>query len=285
MGAEASKRAGFRRILAAIILTVGGTGLCGAAVVDFASTVVVGPVGTAAANGTTLLAALTGISGSASAPMLLKIEPGIYDVGSTPVAMKSWVDLEGSGRGITTIRGSLTGGSTGSGIVVVAADSELRSLSVVNDSSDMADSAAVVVSVGGRVTDVAAVATDSWVLHRAILAWSSSGSSPLPVIRDVTATAVGRALQVFAPGLEADNLEAVGSEAFLLSSGSVSARNSIFKGSITATSLGDVAFVASQLDGALSCEFSDCSCVASHDADFRELTAACVSCSPADWCK
>jgi hypothetical protein len=44
-------------------------------------------------------------SPSATNRWLLKIEPGIYDVGATSLQMRSWVDIEGSGIGMTTIRG------------------------------------------------------------------------------------------------------------------------------------------------------------------------------------
>ena len=71
-------------------------------------TVLVSPVpGNPVASGTALRNALAGISSpSSSNPWLLKIEPGIYDVGTISLQMRSWVDIEGSGIGVTTIRGS-----------------------------------------------------------------------------------------------------------------------------------------------------------------------------------
>ena len=67
--------------------------------VPFRRIIVVGPIGTASQNGSALLAALAGITdASATNPYLLKIEPGDYDVGSTRVTMKPFVDLEGSGE-------------------------------------------------------------------------------------------------------------------------------------------------------------------------------------------
>jgi hypothetical protein len=72
-------------------------------------TVLVSPVpGNQLASGTALRNALTGIpSPSSTDRWLLKIEPGIYDVGTTQLQMRSWVDIEGSGIGMTTIRGSV----------------------------------------------------------------------------------------------------------------------------------------------------------------------------------
>ncbi len=60
----------------------------------------VGPVeGDPAASGTALLNALSGITGASEAnPYLLKVEPGVYDLGTGTLRMKSFVDIEGSGE-------------------------------------------------------------------------------------------------------------------------------------------------------------------------------------------
>ena len=96
-------------------------------------TVLVSPVpGNPAASGTALVNALAGISAPSSTNRwLLKIEPGIYDVGATSLAMRSWVDVEGSGIGVTTVRRALTApaGAT-AGTVNGASDAELRLLTV-----------------------------------------------------------------------------------------------------------------------------------------------------------
>lgn len=55
--------------------------------------------GSPSSNGTNLLAALASITtASASSPWLLKIEPGLYDLGSSQLVAKAYVDFEGSGR-------------------------------------------------------------------------------------------------------------------------------------------------------------------------------------------
>lgn len=81
---------------------------------------------------------------SASNPCLLKILPGVYDIGNTPFEMLPFVDVEGSGTNVTTI---LTTTVTSEGAVVGASLSEIRSLSI--DAS----------APGGTV--VAIVATDA----------------------------------------------------------------------------------------------------------------------------
>lgn len=66
---------------------------------------------------------------SASNPYLVKIEPGIYDLEADSLFMRSYVDIEGSGEGVTTITSAI---ATGSGTVVGANNSELRYLTVTN---------------------------------------------------------------------------------------------------------------------------------------------------------
>jgi hypothetical protein len=91
-------------------------------------TIIVGPVGTDADNGVALLAALAGITtATATNPWLLKIEPGIYDLGASSLSMKSYVDIEGSGETVTTIRSA-----SASATIAGASSSEIRSLTVEN---------------------------------------------------------------------------------------------------------------------------------------------------------
>lgn len=75
----------------------------------FARIKVVSPVGTPLQNGTALRQALGAIptSGTAlpskTAPWLLLVEPGTYNLGTTGLRMKAWVDLRGAGMNMTTI--------------------------------------------------------------------------------------------------------------------------------------------------------------------------------------
>jgi hypothetical protein len=96
-------------------------------------TVLVKPVGSAAANGAALLAALAGIaSPSAANPWLLKIEPGVYNVGAPgSLVMRPFVDIEGSGETVTKITGPGDGSNT-VGTVQAVNNSELRFLTVEN---------------------------------------------------------------------------------------------------------------------------------------------------------
>ena len=95
-----------------------------------ASTVVVHPtLGNAAASGPALLAAMATITGpSSTRPFALVLEPGIYDLGSSSLTMKSYVDLVGSGFNTTVIKST-----SASGTIVGAEASEIRNVTIQSD--------------------------------------------------------------------------------------------------------------------------------------------------------
>ncbi len=99
--------------------------------VTYARTELVSPAGTPARSGAALLAALAALNdASETAPALIRIEPGVYDLGSQPLQMKPWVDIEGSGQSMTLLKGGVDG--LESGVVVGASNAELRLLGVEN---------------------------------------------------------------------------------------------------------------------------------------------------------
>ncbi|MBK8598213.1 MAG: hypothetical protein IPN83_22070 [Holophagales bacterium] len=141
-------------------------------------TLLVGPVGTAAQNGAALLAALAGITtASATNPWLVKVEPGVYDVGTTPLTMKPYVDLEGSGEGVTRLLGSTSAGSPSTGTVVGSSNAELRFLTVESAGANV--HAAIFCSGSFRLTHVTAAATGG---SFPIAVYNSGGSSVLTAV-------------------------------------------------------------------------------------------------------
>lgn len=124
----------------------GPQGPAGTGGLNYTRTIVVGPTTTSTAteNGTALVNALTGITGaSATSPYLLKIEPGIYDLGAGTLTMKPFVDIEGSGEGVTTI--TAAGRSEfGPGTVAGASNAELRFLTVANTGGNNLHAIAIV---------------------------------------------------------------------------------------------------------------------------------------------
>lgn len=151
-------------------------------------TVLVSPVpGNPVASGNALQSALLGIAPAPTAtnPWLVKLEPGLYDVGATPLAMRPWVHIEGSGIGITTIRGSVDGSGLIGGTVQGASNSELRQLTV---EANHPQGAIALYNPGTspRLYRVRFVATGQ-------LAWGIRNASAAPLIEecDITATSTG----------------------------------------------------------------------------------------------
>ena len=101
---------------------------------SYANTILVSPQAGAntTQNGTTLVAALNAITGaSASNPYLLKIEPGVYDLGGSSLTMKPYVDVEGSGEDVTQISAAASAASSGA-TLIGSNNSEVRDLTVAN---------------------------------------------------------------------------------------------------------------------------------------------------------
>ena len=137
----------------------------------FLRTIVVRPTSSATTNGTALLDALASISGNGVGTddrWLIKLEPGVYDVGGTSVAMRSFVDIEGSGEGVTLIIGRTS--TLTSGVVNLEDDSELRYVSVVNDGDTGSNATGTAISVAsvGRLTHVNAKASGATTTNTAL---------------------------------------------------------------------------------------------------------------------
>jgi hypothetical protein len=160
--------------------------------VRYKSTIVVSPVGAASANGQALLDALARItSAGASNPYLLKIEPGIYDLGGNALLMKPYVDIEGSGEGVTVVKRP---GSEDhfTGTLVGANNAELRSLTVENYGG--ATGAAKAIFSNGtspRLAHVTAIASAGSPAI-AVQNYNTAATQTRPILVDVTAKASAR---------------------------------------------------------------------------------------------
>lgn len=120
----------------------------------YGGTAVVSPVpGDPAASGQALRKALTNLNPEPSARFrwLVKIEPGVYELGGNPLAMRQFVDIEGGGIAATTLRGNVgpasgaaaredlssadsrvegEAGGLNQGLIAGASNAELRQLTV-----------------------------------------------------------------------------------------------------------------------------------------------------------
>ena len=87
-------------------------------------------------------------------PVIVKLEAGIYNCVSTPVAMKPFVTIEGAGRSFSRILGNPLG--IAKGVILGANDSALRHLTVEHAGSGM-DELVVINTLGRRMsfTDIA----------------------------------------------------------------------------------------------------------------------------------
>jgi len=80
------------------------------------------------ASGNALRAACESITDAAyGRQWLIKLEPGVYDLGSTTLVLPAWVDVEGSGQGITGILGEPP---VGQPIVAMPEATALRALTL-----------------------------------------------------------------------------------------------------------------------------------------------------------
>jgi hypothetical protein len=149
----------------------------------FVTTVVVSAPSAPEANGASLVSALGHISdNSASRPYLLKMEPGIYDLGSEGLLMKPYVDVEGSGEGVTEIRSAI---DSGYGVVVGSDNAELRDLTLRNTSTSALGVGFSADSTAPRLSRVTVHASGASVNYALRLTNANT------VANRVTATAVG----------------------------------------------------------------------------------------------
>ena len=79
-------------------------------------------------NGAALLNKLAGITADVNNPYLIKLSPGIYDIGTSSLQMNPYVDVEGAAEDRTIITGHID--SNTSGVVQRADAAEIRFLTV-----------------------------------------------------------------------------------------------------------------------------------------------------------
>ena len=136
-------------------------------------TVYVHPVpGNHTASGTALLNAMNGITNaSATKRYVIKLEPGIYDIGSSMLTQKPYVDLEGSGQEATVIQGTGNNDTALETAVLKGASSaEIRDLQIKSAGQGYSYSIALLIKQADtsvrNVTILSDSATFNWgILH------------------------------------------------------------------------------------------------------------------------
>ena len=102
---------------------------------------------------------------------LIWLEPGIYDCGNNTVQMKPFVDIQGSGRNVTVIRGNVDGPFLG---VVTGADaSELRSMRVEHTGTSVSAVNAVSTDSAEKIKDTTSVSPWSFTSANSIVILSA----------------------------------------------------------------------------------------------------------------
>ncbi len=219
--------------------------------------------GSDTANCDALLTALSGLTG----PATVVLGPGTYDCGSSPVVLPAEVGLIGSGRKFTTIKGSVADNSDG--LVRLADDTELRDLTVVNDSGDTQDNfVAVGIGAGSvdtrnwRISDVTVRAIGVGGINQGIVAKPGVDCDGGEMI-NVTATASGgtanEAIRINCSdgSVTGTNLSATGIGGSrgigfaMTGAATVTFRNSSFVGDTESLFLGvgTIRVISSELDG------------------------------------
>jgi hypothetical protein len=93
---------------------------------------------------------------SLSNPCLLKIMPGVYDIGTSTLQMQEYVDIEGSGENVTRIRGNLDGAP---GVVAGADNAEIRFITVENIGGGTFAFGILSLNSSPKITNVTAIAS------------------------------------------------------------------------------------------------------------------------------
>ena len=210
----------------------------------------VSPGATPAASGLLLKSALDAADAGSGA-LLIKVEPGTYDIGTGVFQMRDNVDVEGSGEGTTVLVGN---GSD----VLLAANAELRWLTVVNDggTNNFADAVSMFASTQGfRMTHVTAIGASNGVQF-------ADGLSGAATIRDCTLRGTGGTSASY--GL----YENSGTQVHVF--------NSVLEGTTAAAyTLGGGTFVNTQFIGGLLSSSGPRNCVNSYDGTYTPLDGGC----------
>jgi len=143
---------------------------------------------TATESGTLLLNALNAITDASAAKLyLIKIEPGIYDVGSNNVQMKEYVDIAGSGE----LNTKITGNTATKGVVVGANYAEIRFLTVENTGGGTRSNAIYNYNASPKISNLAARASGATEWCSGITNYMSSSPTITNVIAVASSAGIG----------------------------------------------------------------------------------------------
>ncbi|RJR19581.1 MAG: hypothetical protein C4581_04845 [Nitrospiraceae bacterium] len=195
-------------------------------------------------------------SPSAVNPCLLKIMPGVYDIGTNAIQMVSYVDIEGSGENVTKITGSVDNADwfyLTEGLIYGADYAELRFLAIENTSTGNQTITMINDSVSPKISNVTIVASGG------IFNYGMYNNSSGAIINAVT-------------------LDSAGSDTIgMFNEGTctIEVTNSRIRGATYSVSAspGAVTLISgSKLDGTLSAPSSTIKCFGVYDAGYLAVT-------------
>jgi len=230
---------------------------------------VVSAAGTPAQNCQNLRGALAAITDATAAkPYVLRLEPGEYDCGSTAVVTKSYVDIEGSGEGVTRIFGTHDATSDNLGVVDLVDRVELRFVTVENTgNAELATAVSATTAGESRVTHATIISDDTTGTSCGMFVSLPGGGAAESVVVEISDSTVRGAFD----GLFLQN-----------GTGKVMVRGSTIEGGASGSGVhlvaGDVVFIAySKLINGFddNAETVDLTCLFSYDGNLEQLDSGC----------
>ena len=264
--------------------------------------------------GTALRNTLDGIiDNSATNPYLIKLGPGIYDIGTSSLHMKEYVDIEGSGEKTTKITGAVThsGPPITNGTINGASNAELRFLTVENtgvgtytvalmNSSASPSILHVTVSVSGGTTSSYGVLNVNSSPKMTNVTARASGGTPnnlgvyntysSPVMTNVTASGSGGFINYGVYNTTSSspimtNVTASGTGGttgygvFNRTSGTIKINHSVIIGTTSTINNGTGVTTRvsnTQLDGGAVSNAGTLTCVGAYDENYVALSTSCL---------
>jgi hypothetical protein len=224
------------------------------------------------------------IDNSPTNPHLIKVGPGIYDLGTSPLQMKQYVDIEGSGENATKLTGAVTNSLLPpAGTINGASNAEPRFLTVENTGVGLYTAALLNSYASPSILHVTVKASGGTTSNQGVFNFYSS-----PVMTNVTASASGGTFSYgvrnYAASPVMTNVTASGSGGtvscgvYSYSSGSVKINHSVLRGSsyTIVNDTGVTTMVANtQLEGGAVSNGGTLTCVGAYDGNYVALTTSC----------
>jgi hypothetical protein len=130
---------------------------------------------------------------AADNPCLVKIMPGVYDIGTSYINMHAYIDIEGSGENVTRIKGNNS--VSNAGVVNGASNAELRFLTL-EQTGGAADAVAIFNSSAAvKITNVTVIASGGTGHNYGIYNYDPSTPS-MQILSNVTVKVTGSGLSL-----------------------------------------------------------------------------------------